>query len=352
MTRCRATKEGYVLDDEHTAGCDNPKCPGCQPCRPATPNGDPLAHCTARSRCSRHVAPDVLSCPVCVGKVRERLRRIVALNRLLPVAAVESGSVDSEAANLAGPATDPAGWSEAHLAARRAAEAAGLDPADLDFPEDDPDHPYLVLGRWDLMLREDYGPPTDLRITVYRAADYLDSQLDRLAQDPDQGFSEFISDVTACLAHLEAVLAVAERRETGAPCPACREAGQDKPPRLVLQRDDTDTTGAHDVWTCPTDRNHRWSDAEYRLRVGADYLDYAEHLTMQDMTARTRVAAGTLRRWASGWRIARPGRPTAEVPPLLKPTGRRNGRNLYRVKDVLALRDAPDGCADNGGQVS
>ena len=101
----------------------------------------------------------------------------------------------------------------------------------------------MVLGRWEMMIREEYGPPTDLRVTVSRAVDYLDGQLDRMAQDPEQDFPLFAREVAACLAKVESVLAVLVRPERGAPCPKCPLPA----PRLILERNDSDTSGASDV---------------------------------------------------------------------------------------------------------
>lgn len=326
---CRTVEDGYLLNDEHYDDCEG-ECAGCFPCVPRSEHGDPLTHCTARGRCTEHVPVGVLSCPRCVGKVRHNLRRLVDLSALLSAAAIEAARIESEAANLAGPAADPSVWAARNVQAA----LAGLPT------EDDPDHPYLVLGRWDLMLREEYGPETNQRITVARAADYLDSQLDRLAQDPEQDFGLFAREVADCLTHIEHVLAVAMFRENGAPCPACREEGTDKPARLVMHRDDRDKTGASDRWRCPANRNHQWSDAEYRLRVGKDHIAHAPKLPLTEMSLRTDVPAGTLRRWASKQRVQLPGRPVVEHQPLLRPVGKaEDGRKVYRVADVVALRD-------------
>ena len=107
---CRPAEDGYLLNGEHYDGCDDPGCLGCFPCVPRSDNGTPLHHCTGRTRCTHHIDTDVMVCPRCVGIVRQALTDIERLYALLPEEAIHQG-VDSEAANLAGPA-DPIGWSE------------------------------------------------------------------------------------------------------------------------------------------------------------------------------------------------------------------------------------------------
>lgn len=337
---CRATPNGY-LTAEHYDGCDNPACRGCFPCVPASPNGDPLDHCTARARCSEHVEPGVLSCPRCVGKVRATIRRIRDLTALLPVASVESGSIDSEAFNLAGPAADPAGWSNAVLAERRAIFERYADDDEAAWaaikalPDDDPAHPYRVLGRWQMMLEDDPREcyPVDARrITVNGAADYLERNLGAFAQDDEQDFPLFMAEASGCLVRVETALSVAVRGEVGAPCPACAVAGEDAPPRLKLHRVDSDLSGASDKWRCPIDRDHVWTEGEYRKWVSEDYLANSDRLTAPQMRAQYRVPEGSVRGWAS--KTAEDGKA------LVRKRGKDgSGRQLYDVADVVGVRD-------------
>jgi hypothetical protein len=167
-----------------------------------------------------------------------------------------------------------------------------------------------------------------MKITVATAAAYLDRQLDRIAQDPEQDFPLFTREMTACLARVEAALSVAQRREVGAPCPECEAPA----PRLVMHRVTTDLTGASDTWRCPVNRDHRFTEAEYRLRVSDDFLANSDRLTAPDMERQYRVPAGSVRGWAS--QTAVDGR--ARV----RKRGRDDsGRQLYDVADVLAVRD-------------
>lgn len=324
---CRATPTGY-LTAEHYDGCADLTCQGCFPCVPAAENGDPLDHCTARARCSEHVPPGVLSCPRCVGKARRTIRRIRDLATLLPVAAVESGRTDSEAFNLAGPAATPAGWADRKVAA--------IHDGTIDtLPEDDPAHPYAVLGRWQMMLEDDprecYPVERD-PISVARAADYLERNLGTFAQDDEQDFTLFVAEVGQCLVRVEQALTVAERREVGAPCLICAEEGVEHPARLVLRHASHDLTGARDEWRCPANRDHRFTEAEYRLRVSEDYLANATRLTAPDIRRQYRVPEGSIRGWA-----AKQG---DDGKPLVRKRGKdESGRQLYDVEDVLAVRD-------------
>lgn len=120
-----------------------------------------MRHCAARIRCTNHLAAGRrLTCPDCVGTTRRHLEEIkVWYARDLMHEAVEAG-VNSEAAMLAGPAAEP-GWI-------------------VEYGEH---HPLDVLGRWDLMLREDYAQPTSDRCTVSSASAYLDRMLGTIAQD-------------------------------------------------------------------------------------------------------------------------------------------------------------------------
>ena len=229
--------------------------------------GDPTRHCTARRTCSVHIGPDELTCPRCIGRTRADLSWIVNLSALMATAALSAG-VDSEAANLAGPAADPEAWSWRKIAARQG-RAWHLSLVE----DDDEHHPYLVLGRWDLMLREDYEHPSDKAVTIANAASYLSRQLHRLANDPDQDYGQFAREIRKCRDHLEAVLATSRRVQRGAPCPECTTKDTGVGPRLVRRFghwcNDEDCDRLHydddsgDIWVCPRDRDHWWSHEDY-----------------------------------------------------------------------------------------
>lgn len=201
------------------------------------------------------------------------------------------------------------------------------------IPADDEHHPLSVLGWWEMALREDYGPATNKRITVASAADYLDRMLHRLANDPAQDFPLFAREVATCRAHMEAVLHDSRQPERGAPCPNCPQPA----PRLSKRYDDEDRTGASDRWTCPACGSW-WSEADYRLRVGARYVEHADRLTAQQLADRLRVPIGTIRSWASPTRVSIDGARTEE-PPKLKAVGRtESGQKLYPVAVAESLR--------------
>lgn len=324
------TYEGqHYLRDRHEPECGG-DCSGCSLC--------PEPHCTARRNCREHVDHGQLTCPKCIGRTREDLAEIERMYSLLPDEAVIEG-VDSEAAMLAGPAIDTAEDMEAEKH-RQMSIAVGRISGDV---EPHGQHPVTVLGWWDIAFREDYDQPTGLRITVSRSVAYLSSMLGIIAQDPEQDWPVFAREVRACRSHLEAVLHDGEQVEKGAPCPTCRderEDGDPEPPALVLQRQDKDTSGAKDRWVCRRDRNHRWSVAEYRLRVGSDHVTYADRLTMRDLPQRTRIPLSTLRKWAARQYLGNVDGEAVYGPPLLKACGKsEDGRKLYRVDDALTLRD-------------
>lgn len=242
-----------------------------EPCR-RDDYGDPTRHCTAKRTCANHVGPGELTCARCLGRVRANLRRIPVVSQLMMLVAVEDG-VNSEAANLAGPAADPEAWSWRKIAARRGG------PWHLSLIEDDDEeHPYLVLGRWDMMIREDYGHPSDERVTIANAAAYLDRQLGRIAQDEEQDFPLFAREVRTCRNHLERVLRTAASRQRGAPCPDCTSPDDGVGPRLVREYghwcEDEDCERLHyaddtaDRWVCPRNRAHEWTPKAY-----SDYVE-------------------------------------------------------------------------------
>ena len=241
-----------------------------EPCR-TDDYGDPTRHCTARRSCGHHIGPDELTCATCVGRTRRDVRGIVDTAALMPPEAEECG-VNSEAANLAGPAADVEAWSWRKVAAKqgRAWHLSLLE-------DDDERHPYTVLCRWQMMLAEDYGHDLPPVLTTEGAAAYLDRVLARVAQDEHQDFPLLARELRRCRRHLAAVLRDSDAPERGAPCPRCPEPA----PRLELTRghwcEADDCERLHwptdpDVWTCPRDREHAWTDEDYRRWV-ADVYD-------------------------------------------------------------------------------
>lgn len=252
-----------------------------EPCRRDS-YGDPTHHCTARRTCAQHVGKGELTCARCIGRTRTDLRRILDVAALMPEEAIETG-VNSEAANLAGPAADPEAWTWRKVAARQG-RAWHLSLVE----DDDEQHPYLVLGRWDLMIREDYAQPSDKPVTIGNAWAYLDARLGKIAQDPEQDFPLFAREIRKCRTHLENVLRDSQAPERGEPCPECAKDGK----VIRLQREyghwctdglceqqfhyatildgetgesKPDTSG--DWWVCPRDREHAWTHKDYEAWV-------------------------------------------------------------------------------------
>jgi hypothetical protein len=253
MSNCRYDRETgeYLIDGE--------------PCK-VDDYGDPTKHCTARRTCSVHIGADELTCPRCIARTRAQLRRIPVLAALAEPIAVTTG-INSPAANVSGPAADPEAWSWRKIAAKQG-RAWHLSLIE----EDDDEHPLTVLGRWEFMIREDYDQPSDQQITVSSAAAYLDSQLARIANDPEQDWPLFTTEIRKCQRRLETIDALARFAERGAPCPDCAAEGV-SPKRLVREYahwcDDEDCTRMHydddseDRWVCPRNRDHWRTVSEY-----------------------------------------------------------------------------------------
>lgn len=265
-----------------------------EPCR-WDDDGQPTRHCTARRSCAMHVYGDELTCARCVDRTRRDLRQIADLAALMLPEALTAG-VNSEAANLAGPAADPRAWRDRRIAKRlhldtwlrlaRISERQWLH-ARTAMEDDDEQHPYTVTTRWQMMLAEDYAHPLPAVLTTAEAVAYLSRYAGKVANDPDQDWSLFAREVRSCRSHLEAVLHNSRAAERGAPCAACRQDNPDAPaPRLLREyghwcvEEDCDqlhyldTSG--DRWVCPRDRTHRWSEDDYRRWV-ADWHDDARH---------------------------------------------------------------------------
>jgi hypothetical protein len=232
--------------------------------------GDPTRHCQARRTCANHVGANELTCARCLSRTRQDIRVIVGRTPELMTQAITTG-VESEAANLAGPAADVEAWMWRKIAARQGhAWHVSL------LEDDDEEHPYTVLTRWEMMLREDYGQPLRSPTSTEAAAAYLERILPRLAQDDEQDFGLFAREIRRCRAHLEAVLMDSQQPERGAPCPTCPQPA----PKLTLERGhwchEPDCDRMHwpddpDRWLCPRDREHWWTEVDYRRWVADVY---------------------------------------------------------------------------------
>ena len=244
------------------------------PCR-VDEYGDPTNHCKARVNCAQHIGQDEQTCIRCLNRARTNIRQIVLLSTLMMPVALGKG-VNSEAANLAGPAADVDAWSWRKVAAKqgRAWHVSLVE-------EDDEHHPYTVLTRWQLMLSEDYGHPLPQAMSIMGAGAYLERNLGMVAQDPEQDFALLARELKTCRAHLEAVLGDAERAEKGQPCPSCRD--EDKLVRLRREWghwcEAEDCEKLHylddsgDRWVCPRNHQHWWTEQDYRRYVDDVYDD-------------------------------------------------------------------------------
>lgn len=257
-------------------------------------DGNPTRHCTARRSCSVHLGPDEQTCPRCIARARANLRRIPVLSQMLLPVAVAAGNTANAAADLAAPAAQPRDWTARQIAMRahldtwqglgRITERQYVHAREVMAATDDR-HPLTTLGQWDMMIREDYGHPSDERVTIANAADYLDRHLARIANDPEQEFPLLASDLRKCRRHLEEVISLAAKPQRGEVCPLCYDdetrvtaEGKRRPaPRLLREYghwcDDDDCCKEHyaddsaDVWRCPENPAHEWTHAAYEARV-------------------------------------------------------------------------------------
>lgn len=335
---CTWDPERGWLTPEHQRDCGDSTCAGCRPC--------PKTHCAMRGSCSNHVdvVAGLRTCPACIGRTRRDLQAVVDLYALAGVTvearptglwsedgqlldeAADAG-VESEAFVLAGPAATPEQWDEKRRRLVASYEQRGWCewPKSESLAEDDKHHPYAVLARWDMALREAYGPPTQMFVTVTSAANYLDRLLAGPFPHGDE-FEDFARSVATLRSHMESVVHDSRTPELGRHCPTCvTEKGRG--PRLFKTYASGDTedirAGVYDTWHCPDVAEHWWSEEDYRLRVAADYVQHATALTADQMAERdARIKPGTVRVWANRSKVRKRG--TDHL-----------GRQLYDVADVL-----------------
>lgn len=312
MAKCNWNSEAGWLTPEHVRDCDDTLCRGCKPC--------PRSHCGMRGRCAHHVQAEsgVITCASCVGKVRSDLAAIVDLYEMGLHEEAEDAGVESEAFVLIGPSALPG--------------SVDYRRGFCEFPRSDERHPYAVLATWDLALREQYGPPTDLAITVQRAADYLTGLLAGAFPHGDE-FEDFSREIGACRAHLEQVVHDSRTPEQGRHCPRCVELSG-KGPRLQKRyaRGDDERTkaGNNDTWHCPAESEHWWTERDYRDRVAADYVGHAKELPARELAERINRPISTIRKWA-----ARSWEDDAKQwrdPLLISRKRGEDGRKLYPVE--------------------
>lgn len=296
-------------------------------------------HCAMRGRCPNHVDADagLRTCPSCVRRTRRDIETIVLRYALIAFDAEVDG-IDSEAMNLLGPAAAPEQYAErrARLQARYERQGWCDWPRPEAFRDDDPHHPYAVLGRWRLAL-EDAGwlRYDDRFVTVVSAASSLLSALDGGFPHSDE-WEDFARELAACRAHLEQVDHASRTPDLGRPCPTCaaehgtgprlqkRYAGHPgaDPGQPCARPGCQICAGTYDAWHCPDYPDlHAWTDGDYRAKVDADYIEHATSLTASQLHDRFGVRPGTVRAWALRGKVRKHGLDQL-------------GRQLYDAADV------------------
>ena len=199
---------------EHLPECVDVACKGCRPCT-HDEHGNPVRHCRTRNRCTSHLDWHEVTCPECVGKVRNNLARVVDLLAVMPAEAEQRG-VNSEPANLAGPHADyvTAQWRLVN------ADRAGITVEELDLRD-----PYTCLTLHERTIREDLGHDemTLVSETVAGAVSYLSWVLTDLARDAERTplLTALQADARVLVDHMEAALRDGRAPERGIPCPEC-----------------------------------------------------------------------------------------------------------------------------------
>lgn len=275
MTEARCYRDrnnGVYYQRTHRPDCDERDCKGCQPCEER--------HCTARKGCTWHVSEGELTCAQELATVRRHFGWIEALSALMPTEAQAAG-IESEAANLAGPAGDPRVLTDRRVLLKRQIrerlpESKWAETITALVEDDDEHHAYSVTTRWHMMIAEDYGHEMPDHLTISGSIDYLKRNLHRIANDPEQDFQLLANEIRKCRQHYELVLHNDRRRPRGAPCRSCPSPA----PRLVLDQghwcNRSDCFRKHyaddsgDRWVCPADPDHWWSQRDYERWVYAD----------------------------------------------------------------------------------
>lgn len=273
---CRyvASDEPRAVKGEHLDECGG-DCAGCLPCE--------HRHCVIDGH--RHVDDaHPLTCPSCVGDVRDDLDQITDMHaRLRGEAVVRGMAGDRDGTVLGGDAMV--------MLAMRWREQTGL-ASDGDHShelEGDPVPPLLVLATWEDAWRDHLGHDPAGTASVDAAAGYLALVLTRMAQEPDLPFEDFARDIRQLRGRLEDVLHDGEREErTRVPCLDCGA-------RLVKRYA---TKAAADHHACPKCAR-RYTDGEFAL-AKADHLaseDAARYVRVADALAAIGRPEQTLRSW-------------------------------------------------------
>jgi hypothetical protein len=274
VSTCRYDREAddYLIDGE--------------PCR-TDDYGDPTRHCTATRNCANHIGPGERTCARCISRTRTDVRQLSPLAALMWTVALAAGNVDTDAAMYAGPAADMDEYAENreavihHLDTEvergKISERTYLKQL-RHIATDDESHPANVLGVWSRMWAEAYGLTMPNTAYLSESVAFIEKNLHHVAQDHDQDFTLFAKEVRSCRVRMESVLRNSHAAERGAPCPTCNTPA----PRLQreyghwCEDEDCDQRfhfrdDAGDRWVCPRNRDHWWSEEDYRRWVADVY---------------------------------------------------------------------------------
>lgn len=315
-----------VLSGRHDPDCAG-DCRGCQPC--AEP------HC-CMPRCDNHLdTANPNTCPQCVGRTRDDLGQILAMqNRLAEEAlnrACDSAPGATRLLPMGGEAMTMLGPVSTGQAMLAYALWAG-DYEDLAYAGLADDPPLLVLTSWEATWRDWLGQDTSDKATLWRVVDYLGEHLTMMAQvshrvDDDGDlefapeFTEFARDVAKVRGRLEEVLAENLRSVRGVPCFGCgtdlRQVFHDPDP---CDHDNPpcgcDQGGRRDHWQCP--RCKQQYDPERYKRAKADaMLDARPLRSAGEIEELHGIRPHTLRQWVRRGHIGRhfdeQGRPVYDI---------------------------------------
>lgn len=242
--------------------------------------GDPTRHCTARRNCALHVGPSEITCARCLGRTRTNIKRLIELAPIYALLEIEDTRGDREALSLAGPVAYLPTWDWRWTKRRGAVIDDYADKPELlkkhidllDAERDDDKHPTLLLARWVNDLADVWNLKPPSLVNIATLGDWIDTKLGKFAQDPNQEFSRFASEVRDCLNHVEYRLSLrGDRKTIGVACPDCARDGHKS--RLVRLYshwcEDPTCERVHvadesaDIWRCPRDHTHTWTPSEY-----------------------------------------------------------------------------------------
>jgi hypothetical protein len=249
--------------DDCPSHTDQP-CPGRRGCAPCT-----APHCVVCGH--EHTNNDhPLTCPECLGKIREDLDTIPPAHTALAVEAMAGGRdgrlvaaapiPGGNAAVLIGPYV--------RLNLLRTGSVAGMKTFTEDHRASDPIPPLAILAQWEDIWRGWLGHATKKRATVANTVAYLTQQLGYMAQQAGPGVPDWVAfthQVRTVRAHLEHALHDERQPERGVECFECGDRLVRRFRDARLCRHETPARVELQAWV--TSRNH----AQDWLRVLGTY---------------------------------------------------------------------------------